>query len=242
MFKPVALASILLLSSQVHAQQAQAEVPVVHVPSERAVLWAYRPLAAGLTAFERQRALAPRGQLRFKLRLTRTHPDLAGASLTLVGEGWESPLPLDADGGFVLPPSERADDDDAQLLISGKRGEFDLKSSLRVEVRTPGLPDNVVRLGDVRLECQVNQAIAKKLFGLMTTLALNAAGGMDWCSPRKDNGKYSIRRLEPFTQAVMVEGERRLALYQGAERTTHSAPIQDRSWSDDALIEFSAPR
>lgn len=232
--------SCLLLSGAASGRQADADLPVIVVPGQKVVAWPYRTLARGLAAFERHRAMAPEAPLYFRLRAQQGDVGLAGASMHLVAKEWHAPFVRTLDGRFTLDVNPRAEDDNADIVIDRLRATFDARTIPLADIRTPGLPENVARLGDLRLACQVDQAIAKKHLGLMFTLALNAAGGMDWCDSRNRNGRPAVA-AQPFTRAVLVDGARRLTLYEGQQKKSVSAPIEDASWSHDALVEFSTP-
>lgn len=221
-------------------EEGSANVPVVVVPGARVASWPYRTLAKGLEAFEEHRAMAPAALLRFRMRPHKGVTDFSGVTVHLEGDGWQAPLAVHPDGRFVLPANARAQQDDAAVVINRNRSQFDPRTIPLADVRTPGLADNVVRMGDVRLECEVNQAIAKKQLGFVWSLALTAVAGPDWCD-RRDGKGHSARPPHAFTRAVLAEGERRAVLYEGRERGYLSVPIQDKSWSDEARVEFTTP-
>ena len=80
------------------------------------------------------------------------------------------------------------------------------------EVRTPGLPENVRRLGDLRLECTVMIEIARKEIPLWgTVLVAGALGTRDWCSflSEKERSVPSpFHAGAPLISAVLHEGKR----------------------------------
>jgi hypothetical protein len=108
-----------------------------------------------------------------------------------------------------------------------------------VDIRTPGLRDNARRLGDLRLECKVSVAIAKKdvpfwLVAAANTVLLTG----DWCSKLTGEAK-GLSYLSPaeLTAATLIQGERKLALT--TNQRNYTVPIGDPSWEDDALVELS---
>ncbi|PWF49041.1 hypothetical protein C7C56_009170 [Massilia glaciei] len=194
-------------------------------------------MAAGLDAFDEHRKLAPEATLRFRLgkrdaiRTRKTNWD--GVKLRLAGSETSTPIPIAADGTFVLLRSQEAYDDEADFLLNQK------KSSIRFspEVRTPGLPDNVRRLGDYRLECQVLIAIGKKELNFAMRAAFNAyALGGDWCSTVRKN--FGISFMLPdwsINTTLTVDGKQKNLRTNGVN---FAAPIQDKSLPDNALITF----
>jgi hypothetical protein len=107
------------------------------------------------------------------------------------------------------------------------------------EVRSPGLPDNVRRLGDLRLECQVVIAIAKQEMPFWVVAAGNTlllTG--DWCSKMKGEGAGSAFVADAqLTAATPMQGERKLALK--TDKRVYTVPVGDLGWHDDALVALS---
>ena len=228
-------AALLLAGTLARAADA---VPVVVVPGAKNLTsWPYRTLAKGLDAFEAGRAHAPQALLTYHLRPVQGAGTYERLELYLVGPDWQAPVDLRDEGRFTLSRDARAEAADAHLVINRKRDQYDPATIPLAEVRTPGLAGNVVRLGDLRLQCAVNQAIAKAHLGWMASMAINALGGLDWCAPRKGKG-YAAVREQPFVQAMLGADGRRLVLHEGAPRRSVSVPIDDDSWPDEALLEF----
>lgn len=196
----------------------------------------YRAVSAGLDAFDEYHRLAPLvPQARFRMR-PRKKDSAAPAeplALRIVGDGDAIAVPIDADGGFTVPRSQAAYDSDADLVLNQKKGLYRGDA----EVRTPGLPDNVRRMGDLRLECRVKVAIAKVeaplwVRALVTSILLTS----DWCS--KGGMAFGYNSPYKLASATLTDGERKLALK--VAEWGYDVPIGDLSWPDDALIELSA--
>jgi hypothetical protein len=194
----------------------------------------YRSMAGGLDAFDQHRSLAPNATL--KARLSRrsdvwgARGNVDGITLRLVGNDVSIPIPIAADGTFVLPRSQAAYDEDADLVVNQK------KSTVRwfPDVRTPGVPPNARRLGDLRMECEVLMGVAKKEINFAQRAAGTLLMGKDWCaSPRvtvaTPLGDYAM-------SAVVAHGGQRRYLPTTGYRL--EAPIRDKSLPDDALVEF----
>jgi len=196
----------------------------------------YRAVVAGLDAFEEHHALAPAvPELRFRLSARGGAEMPAGDALYLriVGNGDPIPVPVAPDGTFAVPRVQSAYDDDADLVLNRKKGV--LKG--RPEVRTPGLPDNVRRLGDLRLECRVIVAIAKKEMGLMMNLFINTVLlTPNWCTAGYGNEKikFPFASLRPLDDAEIVDGDRRAPIE--VSEFSFETPIAEAEWSNDARI------
>ena len=196
----------------------------------------YKVIVAGMDAFERHRRLAPGvDALRFRVE-RRRQPDTGLAPVARLegDDGFVLPLPLDADGEILMPRSEPALDANSELVLNQKRGDYRIEPS----IRTPGLPQHVRRLGDLRLECQVRVAMAKEEIGLMWTLTINSLLlTTDWCGFMKDKKvRFTYSAAHPIGTAFLEDGARSVNIEFSGKR--YSVPLYDPRWSDDALIQF----
>lgn len=113
----------------------------------------YVRLMKGLRTFEEQRQeLAPSSVLKFRIVATKDTKTLEDIRLKIKGDTFSLQIPLDADKMFDIPFIEKAQKESAGLMAN-KRAE-DVR--IFADVRTPGLPKNTRRLGDLRLQCFVN--------------------------------------------------------------------------------------
>jgi len=229
------LAACALLGSGVGAASAAEGTPEVKVTGIRnPQMRAYRSVAAGLDAFDRHRTLAPAvaaPRFRFILQPGIDDGSSEPLALRIAGQGVAIPVPIGNERDFTVPRSAAAYDDDADLVLNRKNGLY----RPIVLVRSPGLAPNVMRLGDVRMECQVTIAIVKKELPLLALAAINSlmlTG--DWCNKHKFN--FSVHTDTAPNKATLVWGERR----QNVPVEGHSlaAPIGEHEWPDDALIEL----
>jgi hypothetical protein len=215
------------------------EPSTIHVNALRnPELRKYKAILAGLDSFDKHHGLAPGiPELRFRIEAR-------------CGAGWpEQPrvriegehdfvLPLALDGGnrFSVPRSEAALDAGGELVLNQKRRNYRIVP----EVRTPGLPDNVRRLGDLRLECKVTVAIAKEEIPLFWVLTLNSVLlNRDWCnffSDKERRAGFRFNTEAPLVAAVLREGERSMPLKTGKEHFL--VALSDAEWSDEARVEL----
>ncbi|MGW8390670.1 hypothetical protein [Pseudoduganella sp. HUAS MS19] len=229
----------IALASAAGGAIAQDTTPSVEVQGvKNPDMKSYRAVVAGLDAFEEHHALAPAvPELRFRLAAREGQEQTAGDALYLriVGNGDPVPVPIARDGTFSLPRVQSAIDDDADLILNRKKGV--LKGY--PDIRTPGLPENVRRLGDLRLECQVMIAIAKKEMGLMMKLFVNTVTmTSNWCAMSFDKKKvrFSFRSLRPLEGAEIVDGGRRERIE--TSDFSYRSPIGESDWSNEARIEL----
>lgn len=234
MKRPYLLAALLALAAPSFAQEAEpaAAAEKVEVSSIKdPELLPYRRMVRGLDAWQEKRALAPQAELRFELWTKEGKPaSPEGLQLRIAGDKVDIPLPLDHEATFVLPRSQEAYDDDADLLSNRKKEQV----RWRARVRSPGVPPNARRLGDLRLECEVGVAVRREEIPLLYRAGAVAAGGL--C--RVPMVGYLYRAPRRLASATVVQGERRAALPLRANGDTYIAPLRDKSWSDEALVVY----
>jgi len=197
----------------------------------------YKAIVAGLDAFDQYHAMAPRvAAVRFRIEPRGAAGQAALPMARLGGnDGFSLALPVSADGMFTVPRSQAALDAKAELVLNQKRRDYKVTPT----VRSPGLPDNVRRLGDLRLECRVHVAIAKEEIPLWIVLTANTVlRTRDWCGFTVDGDKvgFTFRHGGNVNGAVLVDGNRSANLE--TDGRGFRVPIGDKRWSDDALIEL----
>jgi hypothetical protein len=217
----------------------------------------YRRMLKGMELFEQMRGMAPNASLRYKL-LPRQHDTrMDGIVLEIVGDTDRIPVALAPDRTFTLERHQRALDEDASVRPNRKARSL----TWRTDIRTPGLPPDTRRLGDLRLECHVGMEAdlvsnVSVIAGLVPNSVLRTLG---FCN--SSDGLYYFFAERPLFSVTMVAGTRREilpvdALYAGAIHDplsetdlsycdcqvlldrTYFMPLGDRSWPDDTLIEF----
>jgi hypothetical protein len=259
-----ALLALLLASGTPHAQEqrqkpAASALPPVNVTGLRdPVEKSYRRMLRGVELFERNRpTMAPGASLRFRLLQRKPGVRLDDLELEVLGRTVDIPLQVAADRTFVLPRDARAEAEDAVVTPNRKA----LTMTWRADVRTPGLPPNARRLGDLRLECQV---------GLEAGLVSNSPSWIErlydaldttpaYCN--RANNEYLFFAERPLFGVTLVAGNRREALPAGrlwAGATddpglrqdlpfcdcemlvdrTYFLPLADASWPHDTLVLF----
>ena len=225
-------------------------VPYVRDPVDKS----YVKMIKGMDRFARDHALAPAAELRFRLLPRLPNTSMDGITLRVAGDQVSLPLALAPDLSFVLPRSEQALREDAAVVANRKSDSM----TWRAWVRTPGLAPGVRRLGDLRLECRV---------GMDAGLISNSSPIFAWLSNlltdteqvcNNADGNYLFFADRPVFSVTLRFGARSEVLpfkmlYAGGEQTRASlpycdcqvlldrsyyAPIWDRAWPDDTLVEF----
>jgi hypothetical protein len=244
----------LLLCAPACKAAAQASPSITVAATRDPVDKSYRKMVAGMDLFERRHALAPQATLRFRLLPRLPGTQLDDLTLRVAGDTLSLPLPLAPDHTFSLPRHAQALREDAAVIASRKTATL----TWRAEVRSPDVPAGMRRLGDLRLECLVGVEA-----GLLSNNAtLFAWLGAWFSSPDKvcnaPDGNYLFFAEQPLFAVTLRDGTRRAtlpfgALYAGGTQTpatlpycdcqvlldrSYYAPLWDRSWSDDTLLEF----
>ena len=187
----------------------------------------YTSMQRALAAFEQYHTLAPDADARFVLRPQTGVTDTTGLMLS-VAQGDDTTLvPVMGDGSFSLPPALRGTAPTA-LALNRDQALF----RWRPLVRSPGLAATVLRLGDLRLECQMLWAV-QVVPGADGAAAANpcltAGAGTDMPTPART----------VLAAATLVAGGRRLALPLAPDGLAYRAPLADTGWPDDALIALT---
>jgi hypothetical protein len=238
------------------AAAAPPDIPSVSVTSTRdPVDKSYRRMMRGMDRFAQARtALAPGATLRFRLLPRLPSTRMEGIALKVVGDTVTLPVAVDPDNSFTLERDERALREDAALVANRRTTSM----TWRADVRSPGVPAGMRRLGDLRLEC---------LVGMEAGLVSNNAHLFAWLGDLLTNpdkvcadpdGRYLFFTERPVFALTLHAGGRATAaplrlLYAGGrvgpsdlpycdcqvllERSYH-APIWDAAWPHDTLVSF----
>jgi hypothetical protein len=217
----------------------------------------YRKMVRGMELFEKQRSTSPNASLRFKLLPRRADTDMNNIQVDVIGPTVDFVVQIAPDHTFALPRNQAAFDDDAQVIPNRKKQTMTWRS----EIRTPGLPPNTRRLGDLRLECRVGMeaGLISNSGGFIGRIASALLDTPAYCD-RKDPA-YLFFSDRPLFSVTLVAGGRREILpvnqlYAAASDDpklkddlpycdcevlvdrTYFLPLGDSSWPDDTLVEF----
>jgi hypothetical protein len=246
--------SMLAAACGVAAQDAPPPPTVTVTAARDPVDKSYRKMIAGMDRFERDHALAPQATLRFQLLPRLPTTQLDGLTLRVLGDTTALPVTVAPDHTFTLERDARALAEDAALVASRKTATL----TWRAQVRSPGVPPGMRRLGDLRLECLVGVEAGllsnnSRLFAWLGELLTDAERVC--ASPE---GNYLLFAERPLFSVTLHDGARTAtlplrALYAGGTQTpatlpfcdcqvlldrSYYAPVWDRSWSDDTLLVF----
>lgn len=217
----------------------------------------YRKMLKGMDLFEKKRSMAPGASLRYKLLPRQRDTNMDGIMLKIVGETVTIAVPVAADHTFTLERQQKALDEDASVMPNRKAQSM----TWRTDIRTPGLPPNTRRLGDLRLECAVGMeaGLISNVLPVIGQLANLVQRMLDFCTGSEVHYLFFAER--PLFGVTLVAGNRRETLpvdelYAGLGYGLISSadlpycdcqvlldrsyflPLGDQSWPDDTLIEF----
>lgn len=196
----------------------------------------YRAMLAGLDEFESRHALAPAAtEVRFRLHARASKPDadLDQLKLRIALDDGSIHLPLATDHSFVLPRNAQAERENGELLLNKPKGGY----QWAVDVFSPGVPASMRRLGDLRLECRVQVAVIKEEMPFWARMLVNSillTG--DWCGYDKFN--ISTYTLQPIKSAWLIQDDQRIELPLSDYGRGFMAPIGNKAYPDDTLIEL----
>ncbi|MDQ1923717.1 hypothetical protein [Massilia pseudoviolaceinigra] len=236
MMKFTLLIAMMLAAGNAPAQEAEAvkEVETVQINALRDPDFkTYRAFVAGLDAFEAKQSLAPAAALRFLLRPSTPDISIEGVTIRVAGNDTNIGVPLAADGTFAMPRDQAALDEDAEIILNRKKGSFRWRPS----IRTPDVPANARRLGDLRLECAVRWAVERKDLSFARRTLFMALGG-PCTSKRVYLVQLAPRAIAGYRMVAGERSETAPATAVGGGGRTYVVPLHDESWPDDALVEF----
>jgi hypothetical protein len=217
----------------------------------------YRRMVEGMDLFEKERAHAPNAQLRYKLLPRKRGTNMEDVQLEVIGNTFSYRVPIAPDRTFTLTRDRKAWDEEA--VVSPNRRK--LSMTWRTEIRTPGLPPDTRRLGDLRLECLVGirAGLISNTNPLMEKLSSILTDPHRYCGQK--NARYLFFAERPVFSVTLVDGPRREvlpidSLYASASDDpglpqdlpycdcevlldrTYFLPLGDASWPDDTLVQF----
>ena len=253
-----AFAAQIVVPAPALSQGKPKDDPVAVTAMRNPVDKSYRRMVEGMQRFEKRHALAPNATLRFKLLPRHRDTDMRDIQLEIVGDSFAAPVALAPDNTFALERRAAALKENASVRPNRKAKTM----TWRAEIRTPGLPPDTRRLGDLRLECEVGMQaglISNYRPFLFVLLDPFLREGPEYCS--RTDPRYLFFAERPIFGVTLVAGDRREALpverlYAGASRNSqwkqdlqycdcevlvdraYFLPLGDASWPDDTRVEF----
>ena len=245
--------ALLLLCGPAPAQDDAVVVSALRNPVKKS----YSKMLQGAEHFKERRELAPQAELRFRLLPRKPDTKMEGVRLQAADDHRTIPIKVAPDQTFTLEANAAALKENAQVMPNRRAGTL----TWRADVRTPGLPPDTRRLGDLRLECEVGMKSGlisnypRGFFGWIEELLRSNPAYCHRAAPR-----YLFFAERPIWSVTLVDGERREVLpvdmlYAGATKDpdwkkdrhcdcealfdhAYFVPLGDMSWPDDALVQI----
>jgi len=212
--------------------QAAEPVQVIEVSGmKNPELKSYRQMLKGIDAFDQFHRLAPAADLKFQLVSDTKAIVFDKTTLRISGDKTDVPLPVDSNGDFILPRLASAADDNAEIISNLPQSQLRWRS----DIRSPNVPANARRLGDLRLECEIGWAINSQDMSFVARNTLSMMGGL--CHAKMVGLRYQAPRA--LASVTLVYGERMLAVsIDPKSKRVFWPPLADKSWDNESLIVF----
>src|SRR5688572_22593057 len=232
-----AFALLVLCSTALAENRAGGRLPedaVVVTAMRNPVMKSYRKMLNGAALFEERKHLAPAAALRFKLLPRKPGTPMEDVELEVAADSVAIPLKVAPDRTFTIERNRTALKENAKVMPNRKAGTM----TWRADVRTPGLPPNTRRLGDLRLECEVGMKaglISNYPSGFWGWLDERISKNPDYC--HRPAPRYLFFAERPIFSVTLLDGARGEVLsvdmlYGGATR--------DRDWKKDKHCDCEA--
>jgi hypothetical protein len=224
-------AIVLAVPSEKTATESLAPVSVSGAANAQRVR--YSDLLEGEAAFKKYRQYAPQADLSFFLETAKpggTVPEQT--TLALQTEEKDLNVPVAVDGKFVLPDEKQVGTKEADLVANRAEGTLAIVPT----VRSPGDTPTRIRLGDLRLQCEVSWAIEKQGAPKAIRAFFFVGGRMCHSSKIAVNYFHGARRL---SRVELSYGKREMDATIRPNGLTYWIPIGDTSWPDDSIVTLT---
>jgi hypothetical protein len=190
----------------------------------------YRVMLKGLDAFDKYHHYAPNAEPQFMLRPQVPNIAMGDVQVRIAGDDISIPIPISEKGLFSIPRNQAAADENAEMVLNQKKHSV----LWRPYIHSPGLAPNVMRLGDLRLECEITWAVAQDDLPFLIRNMFRLGGGL--CNSSRIN--YSVHVPRQVVAVTMVSNETKKILPIWPDGTHFDPPLFDHKWNDDTLIEL----
>lgn len=228
---------LAVLLAQATPAPAAADSDIVVTGSREAFRVGGRTLRAAQATFAHHRGeFAPASVLRFVVDPRDDRPLSPLPRLRLTDGTRTLPIDVQPDGSFALP----ATIPDTWWLEADRPAR---RLSIKPLVLSPGSSRHDQRLGDARLQCRVQWAMAKTRASLLAAPLIGMVDLAGACSSRRI-GLYA-RMPRPIRHAMLSEGGRAMPLALARGGRSYRLPLSDRSFGNEARMTITmedAPR
>jgi hypothetical protein len=190
----------------------------------------YATMLKGMDAYEKFKHHAPTAPLKFIIRPEKGRALIPGLALRIEDEANSIAVPIAEDGTFVLPRDQTLADRKAELVLNKPKGY-----RWTARILSDHSLENVWRLGDMRLSCEIMMAINKDDLPFYIRTALLAI------NPCYSSVVGFHRILPPnATEVIAVYAGKRekIELHEENGQLVFRIPFNDEKYTDDTLFEL----
>jgi hypothetical protein len=156
-------------------------------------------------------------------------PTAPAVSLVLRTDAKDIAVPVATDGKFDLPTTAQVGGKDGYLVANRAARTVGVEPTVRSTADT----DTAIRLGDLRLQCEVSWAIEKQNVPKSVRSFFFLGGGM--CHSSKIAVNY-FHGKHQLAAAMLSDKGKRIPLKILRDGVTYWVPLGDTSWPDDADV------
>ncbi|MES2048426.1 MAG: hypothetical protein V4447_08500 [Pseudomonadota bacterium] len=224
--------TIHLLTAQAQENSADDKTSRVEISDRKnPELRSYAQMQKGMKAYNEKHSLAPDSELYFILIPKSKSVGVQGLTMRLASDDTSTNIPIDASGKFQLPYIELKKDDEYDLILNKPKGQFLIKPY----VKSANLPDDVKRMGDLRLECQVRWAIEKQDVSVVFSTYVKLLASGNPCTSRT----VAVHFFAPNNiDSITLDTTKTKLSFRVSSDRDYTVPLWDAELNDDGLLKY----
>lgn len=224
--------SLSTLTASAQDENKDSSTSRVEVSSQKGLeLKSYSQMQKGLKAYAEYNKLAPNSELFFILVPRSKKLSLEGVTMRLASDETSINIPIDADGRFQLPDIALKHEDEYDLILNKPKGQFYFKP----DVKSANLANDVKRMGDLRLECQVRWAIEKQDVSVVFTSFVKLFAAGNPCTKTINVYFFAPNGVDTVT----LDSATLKSSYKVNLKRQFTLPISDTNILDDDLLKYT---
>ncbi len=221
-----------LLIAQAQENSTEDKTSRVEISSYKGPeLRSYAQMQKGMKAYNERHNLAPNSELYFILIPKSKGGSVQGLTMRLASDDTSTNIPIDVTGKFQLPYIELKKDDEYDLILNKPKGQFLIKPY----VKSANLPDDVKRMGDLRLECQVRWAIEKQDVSVVFSTYVKLLASGNPCTSRT----VAVHFFAPNNvDSITLDTPKTKLSFSVSSDRGYTVPLWDTELNDDGLFKY----
>jgi hypothetical protein len=232
-FATLCFAAVHFITAQAQENDTKHNTDRVEVSSYKGLeLKSYSQMQKGLKAYAEYKKLAPNSELFFILIPKSQNISLDGLTMRLASDDASVNIPIDINGKFQLPDIVLKHEDEYDLILNKLKGQFYFKPL----VKSANLSDDVKRIGDVRLECQVRWAVEKQDISIVFSAHVKLFANGNPCTSRYVNVMFFAPN---GTDTVTLDTPQLKSTQKINANRQYALPIWNSEIIDDALVKYT---